>query len=108
MGCSIETAKQLIAEAHAAISEDLKANLNLNRELDLARVDGLIASYYGPAKSGDTDSANIVLKCLSHRSTLTGNAALPDPGRSHPENVIIWLQNQLPSITKIVDALPQG
>jgi hypothetical protein len=106
MGCSIETAKKLIAEAHTAIAEDLKTNLNLNRELDLARIDGLIASYYGPARSGDTDSANIVLKCLTHRAGLTGSSALPDPGRSHPENVILWIQNQLPSITKIVDALP--
>lgn len=106
MGCSIKTAKVLIKEAHEAIAEDLKTNLDLNRELDLARVDGLIASYYGPAKSGDTDSANIILKCLTHRSQLTGLVKPPDPGRSHPESVIVWIQQQLPQINKIVDALP--
>jgi hypothetical protein len=106
MGISIESAKVLIKEAHAAIHEDLKANLDLNRQLDLQRIDGLIKSYYPGACQGDDRAAAVVLKCLTHRAQLTGNAAPPDPGRSHPENVIVWIQQQLPSINKIVDALP--
>jgi hypothetical protein len=106
LGISIEDAKVLIREAHAAIHEDLKENLNLNRELDLQRVDGLIKSYYGEACAGDEKAANVILKCLAQRAQLTGNAAPPDAGRSHPENVLIWVQHQLPSIHKIVDSLP--
>lgn len=107
MGVSIATAKALINEAHAAIAEDLKENLNLNRELDLHRVDGLLQTYYGQARQGDLDSANLVLKALAHRAKLTGAEPPPQPGRTQgPENVLIWIQQQMPAINKIVDALP--
>jgi hypothetical protein len=106
MGVSIEHAKKLIREAHSAIHEDLKENLNLNREIDLARIDGLLQSYYPSAKAGDTEAAGVVLKALRHRAQLVGLEAPPDPGRSHPENVMIWIQNQLPQINRLVDSLP--
>jgi hypothetical protein len=106
MGLSIAAAKALIREAHDAIAEDLKANLNLNRELDLQRVDGVLKAFYGDACRGDVDSAQITLKALAHRAKLTGVEPLPDPGRSNPANVLVWVQNQLPAINKIVDALP--
>jgi hypothetical protein len=106
MGISIESAKVLIREAHDAIAEDLKTNLDLNRQLDLDRVDGLLGTYYPAAKGGDPDCANVVIKCLQHRAKLNGLEPQPDPGRSKPENVLIWIQNQLPSINRIVDAMP--
>ena len=106
LGLSIVAAKALIREAHEAIAEDLKVALNQNRELDLARVDSLLKTYLPAAKAGDTDSAAIVLKCLAHRSKLTGTEPQPDPGRSKPENVLVWIQAQLPAINKIVDSLP--
>jgi len=106
MGISIEGAKQLIREAHEAISEDLKVALNQNRELDLQRTDMILKAFLPAAKDGDRDSAAIVLKALTHRSRLTGTEPPADPGRSKPENVLIWIQQQLPSINKIVDAMP--
>lgn len=107
MGVSLETAKALIKEAHAAIAEDLKEALDLNRQLDLGRIDGLLQSYYPQARQGDIDSANVVLKCLGHRAKLTGIEPPPQPGRTNePVNVLIWLQNQMPAINRIVDALP--
>ena len=107
MGVSLETAKALIKEAHAAIAEDLKEALDLNRQLDLGRIDGLLQSYYPTARQGDIDSANVVLKCLSHRAKLTGIEPPPQPGRTNePQSVLIWIQNQMPAINKIVDALP--
>jgi hypothetical protein len=106
MGLTIETAKLLIKEAHDAIHEDLKTNLDLNRQLDLQRIDGLLQVYYPLARSGDPDSANVTLKCLAQRSKLTGIEPMPDPGRSNPQSVLVWIQNSLPSINKIVDALP--
>lgn len=106
MGVSIALAKQLIKEVHEAIRDDLKDSLELNRQLDLERVDGLIQSFYPVARAGDTDSAAIVIRALQHRSKLTGIEPLPDPGRSHPSNVLIWIQNQLPGINKLVDSLP--
>jgi hypothetical protein len=106
MGVSIEGAKALIREAHSAIAEDLKEALNQNRELDLQRTDMILKSFLPGAKEGDRDSAAIVLKALAHRSRLTGTEPQPEPGRSKPENVLIWIQNQLPAINKIVDALP--
>jgi hypothetical protein len=106
MGLSIEGTKALIKEAHDAIHEDLKTNLDLNRQLDLQRIDGLLQVYYPLARSGDPDSANVTLKCLAQRSKLTGIEPMPDPGRSNPQNVLVWIQSQLPSINKIVDALP--
>jgi hypothetical protein len=105
LGLSIEAAKILIREAHDAIAEDLKANLDLNRTLDLERIDGLIHAYYQAAKT-DPDCANVVLKCLAQRSKLTGIEPQPDPGRSNPQGVLIWIQQQLPNINRIVDALP--
>jgi hypothetical protein len=105
-GLSIEAAKQLIKEAHAAIAEDLKENLNLNRALDLYRIDELIKSFYEQAKAGDERAASFVLKCLERRSKLCGTEPEQAPGRSHPENVLIWIQNQLPSINRIVESLP--
>jgi hypothetical protein len=41
LGVSIESAKVLIRQVHDAIAEDLKENLELNRTLDLARIDTL-------------------------------------------------------------------
>jgi hypothetical protein len=106
LGLSIESAKLLIKEVHDAIHEDLKANLDLNRQLDLARIDQLISAYLPPAKGGDTDSANVVLRALTQRSKLTGSEPLPDPGRAHPENVLVWINQALPRIGQLVDSLP--
>lgn len=106
MGLSLEAAKALIREAHEAIAEDLKEALNQNRELDLQRTDMILKSFLPAAKEGDRDSASIVLKALAHRSRLCGTESMGDPGRSKPENVLIWIQNQLPAINRIVDALP--
>jgi len=106
MGISIAGAKQLIKEAHEAIAEDLKTSLNQNRELDLERTDMILKSFLPAAKEGDRDSASIVLKALSHRARLTGTEPPADPGRSNPANVLVWIQNQLPAINKIVDSLP--
>jgi hypothetical protein len=106
LGLSIGAAKVLIKEAHAAIFEDLKENLNLNRQLDLDRVDGILRTYYPLAKAGDTDAANVTMKALGHRAKLVGLEAPPDPGRSNPQAVLVWIQNQIPSINKLVDALP--
>jgi hypothetical protein len=106
LGVSIELCKKLIKEVHEAIRDDLKDSLDLNRTLDLQRVDGLVNTFYPQARAGDADSAAVVIRCLQHRSKLTGIEPLPDPGRSHPENVMIWIQNQMPSINKLVDSLP--
>ena len=103
---SIESAKGLIAEVHDAVREDLKENLDFNRSLDLARIDGLLATHYPRAKEGKVKSAQLVLRCLERRAKLTGVEPLPEPGRSHPTNVLVWLQAQLPSINRIVDSLP--
>jgi hypothetical protein len=106
LGLSIKAAKELIREAHEAIHEDLKENLNLNRQLDLARTDGILRAFYPQAQQGDVDSANVTIKALQHRAKLVGLEAPPDPGRSNPQNVLVWIQNSLPSINRIVDALP--
>ena len=106
MHISIELAKKLISEVHAAIRDDLKDAIDLNRQLDLERVDGLINTFYPIARAGDTDSAAVVIRALQHRSKLTGIEPLPDPGRSHPVNVLNWINLQLPNIHKIVDSLP--
>ena len=106
MGMSIAGAKQLIREAHDAIAEDLKVALAQNRELDLQRVDMILKTFLPAAKEGDRDSASIVLKALTHRARLTGTEPMPEAGRSNPQNVLVWIQQQLPSINKIVDGLP--
>src|SRR4029077_20896808 len=106
LGISIDLCKKLIAEVHEAIRDDLKDSLDLNRQLDLERVDGLVNTFYPQARQGDTDSAAVVIRCLQHRAKLTGVEPLPDPGRSHPANVLVWIQNQLPGINRLVDSLP--
>jgi hypothetical protein len=107
MGVSIELAKKLIGEVHTAIYEDLKSNVDLNRQLDLGRIDSIIRGHLPPAQAGDPDSANVVLRALSHRARLTGLEEPRDSTRDgSPRNVMIWLTNQLPAINKIVDALP--
>jgi hypothetical protein len=107
MGMSIQGAKALINQAHAAIAEDLKDAVDRNRQLDLARIDGLLQTYYLRARQGDYDSANVVIKCMGHRAKLTGIEPLPAPQyNGQPQNVLVWIQNQLPTINKIVDALP--
>ena len=106
LGVSINLAKELIKEVHEAIRDDLKQNEDLNRQLDLHRVDGLLNTFYPQARSGDTEAANVTLRALQHRMKLTGLEPLPDPGRSHPTNVLVWIQNQMPGINKLVDSLP--
>lgn len=106
LGVSIALAKQLIKEVHEAIRDDLKDNLELNRQLDLERIDGLVNTFYPQARAGDTDSAAVVIRALQHRSKLTGIEPLPDPGRSHPQNVLVWINSQMPAINKLVDSLP--
>jgi hypothetical protein len=105
-GLSIEGAKALIKEAHTAIREDLKENLELNRQLDLDRVDGLLKTYYSSAKAGDEKAASLVLKCLERRAKLTGVEPEPQVNRAEPQNVLIWIQQQLPTINRFVDSLP--
>lgn len=105
---SIEAAKLLIREAHEAIGEDLKDNVEQNRQLDLARIDGLLSTFYPAAKAGDDKAATLTLKCLERRAKLTG--AEPDPSlitsRTNPQNVLVWIQAQLPNINRLVEALP--
>jgi hypothetical protein len=107
LGLSIELCRKLIREVHAAIYEDLKENVDLNRQLDLARIDQIIRAFLPAAKSGDDDAANVVLRCLTQRAKLTGTEP-GEPGRSsvQPQNVMVWIQNQLPAINRIVDSLP--
>jgi hypothetical protein len=107
LGVSIELAKSLLREVHAAIYEDLKANVDLNRQLDLGRIDQIIRGHLRAAKEGDDKSANVVLRAVNVRAQLTGQIAPSDPGRGPgPNNVLVWIQNQLPSINRIVDSLP--
>lgn len=106
LGVPLALAKKLIGEVHEAIREDLKDQLDLNRQLDLARVDGLINTFYAQARQGDPESATVTLRAMQHRAKLTGIEPMPDPGRSHPQNVMLWIQTQLPSINKLVDSLP--
>jgi hypothetical protein len=77
--------------------------VDLNRQLDLDRIDGLLATYYPRAKSGDTDAAKLVIRCVQHRATLTGIESLPSPGRSHPQNTLIWIRQALPNINRLVE-----
>jgi hypothetical protein len=107
MGISIELAKSLLREVHTAIYEDLKANVDLNRQLDLGRIDQIIKGHMAGASAGDDKSANVILRALQHRAQLTGQVAPPDPGRGPgPHNVLVWIQQQMPSINRIVDSLP--
>ena len=107
MGLSLEACKALLREAHDAVKEDLKDNLEANRTLDLRRLDGLIAAYWSPATQGHEQSAYIVLAALKARGKLTGTEEAPDPLRSkQPTNVLVWIQQQLPNINRIVDSLP--
>jgi hypothetical protein len=107
LGVSIELAKKLINEVHAAIYEDLKANIDLNRQLDLDRIDAVIKAFLPSAKAGDPDSANVLLRALGHRAKLTGQEPEASPTRlTNPQNVMVWIQQQLPSINRIVDNLP--
>ena len=108
LGVSIELAKQLINEVHAAIREDLKANLELNRNIDLHRLDQLIMAYLPAAKAGDDKSATVVLKALQHRAKLTGSEPSPEPVKTnHIESVQAWIVNVLPSINRLVDDMPK-
>lgn len=103
---SIEAARILIKEAHEALREDLKENVDQNRALDLARIDGLLATFYPAAQAGDDKAAAITLKCIERRAKLTGTEPdVPNP-RTEPTNVLVWVQQQLPAINRIVDALP--
>lgn len=106
MGVSINAAKALITQAHAAVSEDLKANLEQNRSLDLARIDQLIGAHYPKALAGKIKSSQLVLRCLERRSKLTGIEPLPEPNRGQQTNVLVWLQASMPNINKLVDQLP--
>jgi hypothetical protein len=108
LGVSIELAKHLINEVHAAIREDLKANLELNRNIDLHRLDQLIMAYLPAAKAGDDKSATVVLKALQHRAKLTGSEPSPEPVKTnHVESVQAWIVNVLPNINRLVDDLPK-
>ena len=107
LNVSTALARTLINEVHAAIAEDLKDNLELNRSLDLARIDGLLACYYPAAKEGDQRAASVVLKALQHRAKLTGQEPEHQPARqTNIESVQAWIVNQLPAINQLVDAMP--
>jgi hypothetical protein len=107
LGVSIELAKSLLREVHQAIYEDLKASVDLNRQLDLSRIDQLIRGHMPAAKAGDDKSANVILRALQQRAQLTGQVQGPDPSRGPgPQNVFMWIQQQLPSINRLVDSLP--
>jgi hypothetical protein len=103
---SIPAAKELLREVHTAVAEDLKENLDLNRSLDLARIDSIIGAHLPKAQAGKVKSAQLVLRCLERRAKLVGIDAMPEPTRGHQTNVLCWIQAQLPGIAKLVDSLP--
>jgi hypothetical protein len=106
MGVSLNLARQLINEVHQAIMEDLKESLDLNRTIDLQRLDGLIQAYYQPAREGDDRAASVLLKALQHRAKLTGQEPDQPTRVNNIENVQAWIIHQLPTINSIVDTLP--
>jgi hypothetical protein len=106
VGLPIEAAKELLREVHEAVAEDLKENLNLNRSLDLARIDAIIGAHLPKAQAGKVKSSQLVLRCLERRAKLIGIEPLPESNRGAQTNVLVWLQGQLPSINKLVDSLP--
>jgi hypothetical protein len=106
LGLSINAAKVLIKQVHEAVAEDLKENLDQNRSLDLARIDGLLTTHYPKAKAGKIKSAQLVLRCLERRAKLIGIEPLPAPTPHHSQSVLIWLQAKMPSINAIVNTLP--
>jgi hypothetical protein len=106
MGLSIEVAKGLIKQVHEAVAEDLKENLDLNRSLDLARIDDLLEAHLPRAKAGKTKSASLVLRCLERRAKLIGIEPLPAPTQNHSQSVLVWIQAQMSGINKLVDSLP--
>jgi hypothetical protein len=106
LGLSIPAAKDLISEVYAAIQEDLKENIDLNRQLDLARIDALIGAHFPRAQQGKTKSAQFILRCIERRSKLIGLEPMPAPSQHNSQSVLIWIQEKLPSIDAIVRALP--
>jgi hypothetical protein len=61
------------------------------------------------AKEGHEESAYITLAALKHRAKLTGTEPGSErvPNSIQPGNVLIWVQQALPQINRIVDALPK-
>jgi hypothetical protein len=106
MGITVQTVKTLIDKVYQAVAEDLKEQLDQNRALDLARIDELIGAHLPKAKSGKVKSAAVVLRCLERRAKLIGIEPLPAPTQNHSQQVLVWIQAQLPSINKLVDSLP--
>jgi hypothetical protein len=108
MGLSIDACRSLIKEAHQAVRDDLKDALELNRTLDLERIDGLLKTFYPMAREGHEESAYITLAALKHRSKLTGTEPGSErvPANLQPSQVLIWVQQALPNINRIVDSLP--
>jgi hypothetical protein len=105
-GLSIPRAKELIREVYEAIAEDLKEAIDLNRALDLARIDTIIASHLPRAQSGKVKSAQLVLRCLERRTKLIGLEPLPPPTQHNSQQVLVWIQEKMPSINLLVDSLP--
>lgn len=107
MKVSIETARLLIRQVQEAITLDLKESVTQNRELDLARIDRLVRAWFPLACAGDEGAANVMVKLLAQRGKLTGaNNEQPDAKSMQPQNILVWIQSQLPSINRIVDSLP--
>jgi hypothetical protein len=106
LGLSISAAKVLLREVYEAISEDLKENVDFNRQLDLARIDTLIAAHLPKAQSGKVKSAQLVLRALERRSKLIGLEPMPAPTHNHSQSVLIWIQQKMPNINSLVDSLP--
>lgn len=106
LGLSIDAAKVLIRQVHEAVAEDLKENIDLNRSIDLARIDSLIAGHMPKAQAGKVKSAQLVLRCIERRAKLIGLEPQPPPTRSASQSVMIWLETKMPAIHTIVDSLP--
>lgn len=107
IGMTIPAARALINDAYTALREDLKDNIELNRTIDLARIDELIKAWLPLAQRGDPAAANVMIKALSLRSRLASTEPTPaSTERVHPQNVLVWVQQQLPQIEKLVEAIP--
>lgn len=107
MKVSIETARYLIKQVQTAVQDDLKESVTQNRELDLQRIDRLIKTWYPAATGGDEAATNVMIKLLAQRAKLTGASnEQPELKTMQPQNVLVWIQNSLPGIQKIVDSLP--
>jgi hypothetical protein len=78
LGCSLNTARKWVKDAHNLAIESLREDVVEYRELEMARLDRLFASHWEAAIQGSIKDGDFCLRVIAQRAKMMGAEKAPE------------------------------